>query len=569
MPNGQKEVGIERLHLEQDAGKSIHDLDPQNTFVDLNRSGVALMEIVSKPDLRSPDEVSAYIKKLRSIMRYLGTCDGNMQEGSLRADVNVSVRLKDSKELGTRCEIKNVNSIKFMQMAIDYEANRQVDLIEEGKSIDQETRLFDTKKNETRSMRSKEDAHDYRYFPDPDLLPLEVTDEFIDNLKKDIPELPDDKKERCIYEFKVSAYEATILVSDIDTAKYFEEVVAKMGKNQDIKLAVNWITGELFAVLNNKNLEISQSPISAKNLAKLVNLIKNGTISGKIAKTIFELMMDGDKDPQIIVEEKGLKQESDPKALEALIDKIIKDNREKAIEYKNGKEKLFGFFIGQAMKVSGGKANPQIPKKLQNYIDDFGLKLHPVQKEIIDYNNTLGDMKMMQVDPSQCHFLHLIIKISNIKNVLEIGTFTGLSALSILLALPDDGKLIALDKNEETNKVALNFFKKAKQDHKIKTIIKPALESLNELKNTKFDMVFIDADKMNYKEYYERSLEQVNKGGLIIIDNVLWHGEVADEDNLDKYTVNIREFNTYVSKDKRVEQIIVPLGDGMTICRVL
>ena len=361
MPNGQKKkVGIERLHLEQDAGKSIHDMDPQSTLVDLNRSGVALMEIVSKPDLRTPDEVSAYIKKLRSIMRYLGTCDGNMQEGSLRADVNVSVKLKDSKELGTRCEIKNVNSIKFMQQAIDYEANRQVDLIEEGKSIDQETRLFDTKRNETRSMRSKEDAHDYRYFPDPDLLPLEVTDKFIEELKADIPELPDDKKKRFIDDFKVSAYEATILVSDIDTAKYFEEVVTKMGKNQDIKLAVNWITGELFAILNSKNLEISQSPISAKNLAKLVNLIKNGTISGKIAKTIFELMLDGDKDPQIIVEEKGLKQQSDPKALEKLIDKIIDDNREKAIEYKNGKEKLFGFFVGQAMKASGGKANPQL-----------------------------------------------------------------------------------------------------------------------------------------------------------------------------------------------------------------
>ena len=211
----------------------------------------------------------------------------------------------------------------------------------------------------------------------------------------------------------------------------------------------------------------------------------------------------------------------------------------------------------------------KITEKLQNYINDFGLKLHPVQQEIIDYNNTLGDIKRMQVDSSQCHFLHLIIKISNIKNVLEIGTFTGLSALSILLALPDDGKLIALDKNEETNKVALNFFKKAKQDHKIKTIIKPALESFNELKNIKFDMVFIDADKMNYKEYYERSLEQVNKGGLIIVDNVLWHGEVADKNNIDKYTVNIREFNSYVSNDKRVEQIIVPLGDGMTICRVL
>jgi aspartyl-tRNA(Asn)/glutamyl-tRNA(Gln) amidotransferase subunit B len=293
-----------------------------------------------------------------------------MQEGSLRADVNVSVRIKGSKQFGTRCEIKNVNSIKFMQMAIEYEANRQVDLIEEGKSIDQETRLFDTKKNETRSMRSKEDAHDYRYFPDPDLLPLEVSDEFVNELKNDIPELPDDKKKRFIDEFKLSPYEATILVSDIDTAKYFEEVVAKMGKNKDMKLAVNWITGELFAVLNNKNLEISQSPVSAKNLAILVNLIKNGTISGKIAKTVFELMLDGDKDPQKIVEEKGLKQQSDPKAIEDLIDKIINDNREKAIEYKQGKEKLFGFFVGQAMKVSGGKANPQLineilKKKLQ------------------------------------------------------------------------------------------------------------------------------------------------------------------------------------------------------------
>ncbi|KRO65103.1 MAG: glutamyl-tRNA amidotransferase, partial [Pelagibacteraceae bacterium BACL5 MAG-120820-bin39] len=353
MPDGHKEVGIERLHLEQDAGKSIHDMDPQSTFVDLNRSGVALMEIVSKPDLRSPDEVNAYIKKLRSIMRYLGTCDGNMQEGSLRADVNVSVRLKGIKEFGTRCEIKNVNSIKFMQMAINYEANRQVDLIEEGKTIDQETRLFDTKKNETRSMRSKEDAHDYRYFPDPDLLPLEVSDEFIEALKAEIPELPDEKKKRFMDEFKISPYEATILVSDIEVAKYFEEVVAKMGKNKDMKLAVNWITGELFAVLNEKNLEISQTPISAKNLAKLINLIKNGTISGKIAKSIFEHMMDGDLDPQMIVEEKGLKQESNPKALETLIDKIINENREKAIEYKQGKEKLFGFFVGQVMKNSG------------------------------------------------------------------------------------------------------------------------------------------------------------------------------------------------------------------------
>jgi aspartyl-tRNA(Asn)/glutamyl-tRNA(Gln) amidotransferase subunit B len=360
MPDGQKEVGIERLHLEQDAGKSIHDLDPKYTFVDLNRSGVALMEIVSKPDLRSPDEVNAYVKKLRSIMRYLGTCDGNMQEGSLRADVNVSVRKKGSKEFGTRCEIKNVNSIKFMQMAIEYEANRQVDLIEDGQSIDQETRLFDTKKNETRSMRSKEDAHDYRYFPDPDLLPLEVSEDFIEKLKLEIPELPDEKKKRFIEKFKLSPYEATILVSDNETSNYFENVI----KKSDVKLATNWIIGELFAALNEKNLEITESPISAGNLSKLINLIKDGTISGKIAKTVFENMMEGDKDPKKIVEEKGLKQESDPKALEALIDKVIDDNREKATEFKSGKVKLFGFFVGQVMKVSAGKANPQLVNEI-------------------------------------------------------------------------------------------------------------------------------------------------------------------------------------------------------------
>ena len=360
MPDGQKEVGIERLHLEQDAGKSIHDLDPKNTFVDLNRSGVALMEIVSKPDLRSPEEVNAYIKKLRSIMRYLGTCDGNMQEGSLRADVNVSVRKKGTKDFGTRCEIKNVNSIKFMQMAIEYEANRQVDLIEDGQSVDQETRLFDTKKNETRSMRSKEDAHDYRYFPDPDLLPLELSDKFIDELKKNIPELPDEKKKRFIEKFKLSAYEANILVSDNETSKYFEEVI----KESDIKISTNWITGELFALLNEKNLEISESPISAKNLSKLINLIKDGTISGKIAKSVFEIMADGNKDPKKIIEEKGLKQQSDPKELEKLIDKVINDNQDKVKEYKSGKEKLFGFFVGQTMKVSGGKANPKLVNEI-------------------------------------------------------------------------------------------------------------------------------------------------------------------------------------------------------------
>ena len=360
MPNGQKEIGIERLHLEQDAGKSIHDIDPNNTLVDLNRSGVALMEIVSKPDLRSPDEVNAYIKKLRSIMRYLGTCDGNMQEGSLRADVNVSVRKIGVAEFGTRCEIKNVNSIKFMQMAIIYEANRQIDLIEDGNSIDQETRLFDTKKNETRSMRTKEDAHDYRYFPDPDLLPLEVSDNFIDNIRSEIPELPDEKKKRFIEKFKLTPYEATILVSDIETSKYFEEVI----KEADVKLSTNWITGELFAVLNDKSLEISQSPISAKNLSKLINLIKDGTISGKIAKTVFAEMIDGDKDPQKIIDKRGLKQQNDPKAIEELINKVIQNNAEKVTEYKSGKDKLFGFFVGQAMKESKGKGNPELINKI-------------------------------------------------------------------------------------------------------------------------------------------------------------------------------------------------------------
>ena len=360
MPEGEKKIGIERLHLEQDAGKSIHDIDPKNTLVDLNRSGVALMEIVSKPDLRSLDEVNAFIKKLRSIMRYLGTCDGNMQEGSLRADVNVSVRKKGVSELGTRCEIKNVNSIKFMQMAIDYEANRQVDLLEKGSSVDQETRLFDTKKNETRSMRTKEDAHDYRYFPDPDLLPLELNDEFIEDIKKDIPELPDEKKKRFIEKFKLSPYEANILVSDIETSKYFEDVSIK----SDIKLATNWITGELFALLNDKNIEITESPISSENLAKLINLIKDGTISGKIAKTVFEIMADGNKDPEKIVEEKGLKQQSDPKELEKIIDKVILDNPKNVGAYKSGKDKLFGFFVGQVMKQSNGKANPQLVNEI-------------------------------------------------------------------------------------------------------------------------------------------------------------------------------------------------------------
>ncbi|MEL0242360.1 MAG: Asp-tRNA(Asn)/Glu-tRNA(Gln) amidotransferase subunit GatB [Pelagibacteraceae bacterium] len=354
MPYGTKEVGIERLHLEQDAGKSMHDQDPNHSFVDLNRSGIALMEIVSKPDLRSPSEVGEYIKKLRSIMRYLNTCDGNMEQGSLRADVNVSVRKKGSKEFGTRCEIKNVNSIKFMQQAIDYEAKRQIGLIEDGKSVDQETRLFDTKKQETRSMRSKEDAHDYRYFPDPDLLPLQLDESYIENLKKDLPELPDQKKQRLISEFKLSNYEASVIISDQGVSSYYEEVA----KNSDYKLAATWLMGELFATLNKEGKEITESPVSAKNLAKMINLIKDGTISGKIAKTVFEEMIKNDGDPGQIVEEKGLKQTSDPKEIENIIDKILSSNQDKVEQFKSGKDKLFGFFVGQVMKEMKGKGNP-------------------------------------------------------------------------------------------------------------------------------------------------------------------------------------------------------------------
>lgn len=356
MPYGTKKIGIERLHLEQDAGKSLHDQDPTKTFIDLNRSGVALMEIVSKPDLRSPEEVAEYIKKLRSIMRYLGTCDGNMEEGSLRADVNVSVRKIGSKEFGTRCEIKNVNSIKFMQQAIQYEAKRQVELLEDGKKIDQETRLFDTKKNETRQMRSKEDAHDYRYFPDPDLPPLKFEQTFVDQIKKKLPELPDDKKERLIKDYKLSNYEAGVLISDKDTSDYFEDVA----KNSDVKLAINLVIGDLFAALNKIGKSIKESPISSKNLSKLIQLIKNNTISGRIAKEVFELMINDNRDPKVIVEEKGLVQESNVDELEKIIEKVLKDNSEKVAEYKSGKDKLFGFFVGSVIKESKGKANPAL-----------------------------------------------------------------------------------------------------------------------------------------------------------------------------------------------------------------
>ena len=360
MPYGSKKIGIERLHLEQDAGKSIHDLSPDNTYVDLNRSGVALMEIVSKPDLRSPEEVNFYVKKLRSIMRYLGTCDGNMQEGSLRADVNVSVRKKGESKFGTRCEIKNVNSIKFMEMAIDSEAKRQVELLESGKSIDQETRLFDTKKKETRSMRSKEEAHDYRYFPDPDLLPLKIEKSFVENLKKKLPELPDQKKDRYIKKFNLSPYEANVLVSEIDVSKFFEEVI----KTADIKLAKNWIIVELFAVLNEKNIEIKESPVTPKNLAILINQISSGNISGKIAKEVFDIMVKTGSSADKIIEDKGLKQQSNPEEIKKIIKKVLDKNSEKVSEYKSGKVKLFGFFIGEAMKISAGKANPKLVNEI-------------------------------------------------------------------------------------------------------------------------------------------------------------------------------------------------------------
>ena len=300
-------------------------------------------------------------------MRYLGTCDGNMQEGSLRADVNVSVRKKGEKKFGTRCEIKNVNSIKFMEMAIDTEAKRQIELLESGKSIEQETRLFDTKKNETRSMRSKEEAHDYRYFPDPDLLPLKIEQSFIDNLKETLPELPDQKKDRFIKKFKLTPYEANVLISEADISKYFEEVI----KNADIKLAKNWIIVELFAVLNERNLDIKDSPVSPTNLASLINSISSGEISGKIAKKVFEIMVQTGDESSKIIKEKGLTQQSDPKELEKIIIKVLQNNSDKVSEYKSGKEKLYGFFVGEIMKASSGKANPKLVNdilkiKLQN-----------------------------------------------------------------------------------------------------------------------------------------------------------------------------------------------------------
>ncbi|WP_243453941.1 Asp-tRNA(Asn)/Glu-tRNA(Gln) amidotransferase subunit GatB [Sandaracinobacteroides saxicola] len=358
-----KEIGIERIHLEQDAGKSVHDLAPGESYVDLNRSGVALMEIVSKPDLRSPAEAAAYVTKLRAILRAVGSCDGNMQEGSMRADVNVSVR-KAGATFGTRCEIKNVNSIRFIQQAIVYEARRQVELIEEGGTVVQETRLFDPDRGETRSLRSKEDAHDYRYFPEPDLLPLELSEDFVAECLASLPELPDARAERYRTELALSPYLAAVLTADVDQSAWFETLLAtsaaKAGRPQAemAKAAANWMTGELFGALNKRGLEIAQSPVSAAQGAELLALMADGTLSGPLAKQVFEIMLETGEDPGAIAEARGLKQVNDSGAVDAAIADVMAANADKVADYRGGKDKLFGFFVGQVMKATGGKANP-------------------------------------------------------------------------------------------------------------------------------------------------------------------------------------------------------------------
>ncbi|EHR03833.1 Asp-tRNA(Asn)/Glu-tRNA(Gln) amidotransferase subunit GatB [Bradyrhizobium sp. WSM471] len=356
-------IGIERLHLEQDAGKLLHDQSPTMSYVDLNRCGVALMEIVSKPDIRDAEQAKAYVTKLRSILRYLGTCDGDMEKGSLRADVNVSVR-KPGAPLGTRCEIKNMNSITFIGQAIEYEARRQIEILEEGGAIDQETRLYDPNKGETRSMRSKEEAHDYRYFPDPDLLPLEFSQSFVDELKAELPELPDQKKTRFVADLGLSAYDASVLVAERESAVFYETVLEKLANRaRDGKVAANWVINELFGRLNKEGRDITDSPVDAAQLSGIIDLIGEGTISGKIAKDLFEIVWQEGGDPRALVESRGMKQVTDLSAIEKVVDDIIAANPDKAAQVKDKPQSL-GWFVGQVMKASGGKANPQSVNEL-------------------------------------------------------------------------------------------------------------------------------------------------------------------------------------------------------------
>ena len=368
-PGIARKVRVERIHVEQDAGKSIHDMDPHMSFVDLNRTGVALMEIVSRPDIRGPEEAAAYVTKLRQILRYLGTCDGNMQNGNLRADVNVSVcrpgdyeryqETQDFGHLGTRCEIKNMNSMRFIQQAIDYEAKRQIAILEDGGKVDQETRLYDPDKGETRSMRSKEEAHDYRYFPDPDLLPLEIEQAWVDDIAATLPELPDEKMARFVKEFGLSEYDASVLTAEAENAAYFEEVAA----GNDGKLAANWVINELFGRLKKEDHSITDSPISAARLGQIVGLISKGDISGKIAKEVFEIAYTSDRGPAEIVETEGMKQVTDTGAIEAAVDEVIAANPDQ-VEKAKANPKLAGWFVGQVMKATGGKANPKAVNEL-------------------------------------------------------------------------------------------------------------------------------------------------------------------------------------------------------------
>ena len=355
-----REVGIERLHMEQDAGKSMHDQDPKRSFIDLNRSGTGLMEIVSRPDLTSPEDVGAYLRKLRSIVRYLGTCDGNMDEGSMRCDVNVSVRKVGEKELRNRAEVKNVNSVRFAMQAVEIEANRQIEVYEDGGDVVQETRLFDSVKGETRSMRSKEHAHDYRYFPDPDLLPLQLTQGYVDNIKASLPELPDERKARYMSGFGLSAYDAGVLVAERDTAYFYEKVAG----GHDPKLAANWVITNLFAVLKEKGVGIADSPVSAESLSKLLDLLKDDTISSRIAKDVFGIMVNEGREADVIVEEKGLKQITDTGAIEAAVDEVIANSPGQVEQFKSGNEKIAGWFVGQVMKATQGKANPGMVNQL-------------------------------------------------------------------------------------------------------------------------------------------------------------------------------------------------------------